>query len=84
MSSRSYHWLNTTLPSAENCIIIQEILKFILKEYYTEVDIFSPAVDANDIFGSKRIAVGNFGTRSLALDLSQSYDMKPEPRLLGE
>ena len=40
---------------------------------------FSPAVDANDIFGSKRIAVGNFGTRSLALDLSQSYDMKPEP-----
>lgn len=36
------------------------------------------------MFGSKRIAVGFFGIRSLALDLSQSYEIKPDPRLLGE
>ena len=51
----------------------------------TEFNIFSsPAVDTNDIFGSKRIAVGNFGIRSLALDFSQSYEINPVPGLLGE
>lgn len=36
------------------------------------------------MFGSKSIAIGFFGIRSLALDLSQSYEMKPDPRLMGE
>ena len=48
------------------------------------VKLFQPAFDANDMFGSKRIAVGYFGIRSFTLVFSQLYEVKPDPGLLGE